>query len=258
MAGFRDLLAQIAPPWLSRKWGERFLYAHGLIIDGLVEHALQAMKARFPDKGPDEALSVIGRDRRIRRGFSESADSYRVRLKRWLDDWRRAGSPFAILSQIRAYLTGYDVRIRYVNDRGTWITLDPDGTFHVRKLFGNWDWDGQFPATAKTRFWIIIYPLASGLWTQSPTLGTPHVLLRDTTVGSNATVSQVSSIRSIISEWKAAGSRCPYIIIAFDDAMFNPISTSWSQLLTEVSFSRDSSGTQLPDRPGDALYWSGV
>lgn len=263
--GFRDLIREISPPWLQRKWGERFLYAPGLILDGVMHWALEGMKARFPDKGPPEALALIGRDRLILRGFNEPAESYRARLKRWRIDWRRAGVAFALLEQVKAYLFGFDVLMRTVNTKGTWQTVAIDGTYAIVRKAGNWDWDGA-PATQWSRFWVILYPPA-GLWVvaaQWDEPGTTWDADATTCWDTTATVEQANSIRQIVATggplaWKPAGTTCVEIILAFDGASFDPSGPPGPPLPDGdwKYFSRNVGGTQVESRLGSARYWRG-
>ncbi|NUP11211.1 MAG: hypothetical protein HOW73_34630 [Polyangiaceae bacterium] len=258
--GFRHLIVEAAPPRLRRPWGEKFLYSFGLALDGIMDWAIEGMRARYPDKGPPDALPLIGRDRKILRGFAEPADAYRARLKRWLDDHRFRGNAFALLQQIRAYLTGYPVRIRCVNDRGSWQTINPDGSYEVHRKQGNWDWDGRFPLLARTRFWVIIYPLATGVWTNEGTWGDGARWGDAGTWGTSATVEQVNSIRQLVAEWKPMGTRCPYIIVAFDENSFDPTDPAgdplpdgdWGNYMHLVG------GVAQPSRLKTARYWKGT
>jgi hypothetical protein len=210
--GIRDLIRELSPPWLRRKWGERFLYAHGVAVDGVIDWAIQGVKARFPSKAPEEALPMLGRDRRIIRGFNEPASSYRVRLARWMTDWRRAGNAFALLEQVRAYLYGFDVVLRTVNDRGSWQMVQGDAST-IHRLLGNWDWDGKFPLTARTRFWLLISEFGS-LWSNDGTWGDGAVWGGDgEVVGFTATLDQVASLRQLVASWKPGGTLCPFIIV---------------------------------------------
>jgi hypothetical protein len=259
-AAFRDLIRDNSPPWLRRTWGERYLYAFGLILDGIADWMIKGMAARFPDAGLDDALPFIGRDRRIRRGFAEPADHYRARLKAWKSDAKTCGTALALMKQIQAYCYGFDIRVRCVNDRGSWQQLDADGTYTEYPLVGNWDWDGKYPTEAKTRFWVIIYPLDSGIWE-------PHGHYGDgqrwgepgRTWGTTATRDQVQTIRQIVAEWSPLGARCPYIIIAFDPDSFDPTAPPGAPLPdgTWGKWYKDSSGVAVRSRLSTARYWRG-
>lgn len=254
--GIRDLIRELSPPWLRREWGEKFLYAHGLAVDGVLEWAIQGVKARFPSKSPEEALPLMGKDRRIIRGFEEPASSYRVRLARWMTDWRRAGNAFALLEQMRAYFYGYSITLRTVNDRGSWQTIAQSGAYAVDRLKGNWNWDGRFPLLSRTRFWVILANL-SGLWTTDGAWGDPGTWGDGGTWGSTATPDQIGSLRELVATWKPGGTLCPFIILEFDQ-VFDPTDSppgvpngQWKR------FGRDDSGVYRPARNRSCRYVSG-
>lgn len=258
--GFRDLMREVSPGFLRQKWGERFMYAPGLVLDGIMEWALLGVKARFPDKAPDDALAALGRDRRIRRGFAEPAAIYRLRLKRWLQTHKTRGNAFTLMEEIRSYLHGYAVRIRCVNDRGSWQTIHPDGTYEVNRLTGNWDWDGRFPATARTRFWVIIYPLSTGLWAPDGEWGDGGRWGDGRTWGTTATRQQVDTIRQIVEDGRPQGARCVNIIIAFDAASFDPEASPGAPLPDGLwgSYGKEVAGVWVRSRLATARYWRGT
>ena len=223
-ARFRSAFYKLLPSWLTTDDGELVHYSLGLVMDAYLERVWLGLRARHPDHAPPDALGHIGRDRKIIRGIDESAAAYAVRLIRWLDDHLIRGNPFALLEQLRAYCN-VDMMARTVDRHGNWFTIDTDGTRSFSLAQGNWDWDGT-SVSQWSRFWVILYP-PSTLWTQGPAWGaaalwggawgsTAH------TWGSTATPDQVAAVRSIVREWKPAGTRCEYVILAFDPASFDP------------------------------------
>ncbi len=108
---------------------------------------------------------------------------------------------------------------------------------------GNWNWDGDTASWA--RFWVIIYP--GTRWTDSgqdwgdatnPWGGAVA------TWGSLAiTEEQTRTLRSLIADWKPAGTRCHTIIVATDTASFSPAAPEpngtwsyWSNRLTTAIY----------------------
>lgn len=253
----RDLIRELSPPWLRRPWGERFLYAPGLAFDFVLQWAIEGMQARFPDEAPEDALPFLGRDRSVRRGFNEPTEVYRRRLKTAPDDHRTDGNPFTLLEAIRAYLFGYAVRVRYVNDRGTWFTIEPDGSYEVVRKAGNFNWDGRFPATARTRFWVIIYPLDSGIWEIQGIYGDGARWGDGRTWGTTATRDQVKSLQLIVDDKKTAGSRCPYIIVAFDPNSFDPHHAPLPDG-EYGTWGKDATGVRVRSRLSTARYFKGT
>lgn len=253
---FRDALTKVVPPWLQGYWGTRYLYAIGVQLDAMGDALRAGVKLRFPNVYSDESLAMLGRERGIRRGPSESAEAYAARLDRWLDDGRTAGNPWTLLRQLQAYMTPHAVRLRYVNNAGFWRTLNADGSREYTRSSA-WDWDGT-PA-AWSRFWIVIYPPPAlwdrdGVWTGSEVWGDDG-----TTWGSTATPDEVASVRTIIADWMAPHALCKNIIIAFDDDAFDPTDTApplpdgtWA------NYSKNVGGVQVPARDARAIYWEGV
>ena len=258
---FRDFIREISPPWLRRTWGERYLYVPGILVDATIDWITEGMRARFPERADSTALSAIGRDRKIVRGFAEPEAAYRARLLTWLEAWGIAGNPIAILEQLAGYLSPYAVRIRVVWARGTWFTRHPDGTIETHFKRGNWDWDGR--PDLRTQFWVVIYPLDSGVFVEHPEWNDPDLWggswgsSVNGVWGSSATVEQVAAIRGLVSEWKPAGTFCNHIIVAFDEALFDPLGPV-DQLDGLLGLpAKIVGGSYVPSRPRGAVYWRG-
>ncbi len=248
---FRTAHRTFSPPWLLED--ERYLYITGLLMDGIQDALQHGIQGRFPGLGPAGSLAYTGRDRGIRRGFEEGDTSYAARQRGWIAAWKRAGSPVAVMGQLRGYLTGNDVPMRVVSKTGAgqigWYYTDEDGVLSFSRTTGDWDWDG---ATDKNhRFWVILYP-PSDLWEQGPMLGDGDLWggalgLDGYTIGSTATPEQVATVQTIVREWKAAGSRAIRIIIAFDDTQFDPADAA----------NPDGDWDHSPNRNVNAAYWPG-
>jgi hypothetical protein len=100
---FRDALRDKSPRWLQRGNAGRLLYALGVHIDAFADALLAGIRQRFPGAYSYDSLPELGRERRIRRGRIETDPVYATRLARWLDDHRRRGGPYALLSQLHAH-----------------------------------------------------------------------------------------------------------------------------------------------------------
>jgi hypothetical protein len=77
-----------APPWLLRTWGARFLSILGNAKGHTADMCKAAVKARFVDIGPDDALPYQGADRVVIRAPDETDAAYRARL---LESWSTWG-----------------------------------------------------------------------------------------------------------------------------------------------------------------------
>lgn len=269
--GIRDVVHEMGPGWLVKETivvgsepvevDNRVLYAMALVLDALSQRQSMGTAAKFPSYAPADALPLIGRDRLIIRGPDESQANYELRLQRYLDDHRVRGNPWALMEQVRGYLSPHAVRCRTVDEHGNWRTIDRDGTRTVNKATA-WNWDGSPLTQAWGRFWLIIQPTIGGEpWTPGPDWGDPTLWggawgTPGYTWGSTATPNEVSAIRSLVKVWKRAGVKCPYVLIVFNDTALAP--TLMAPPLpngTWANYSKNSGGTQVPARSSEAIYW---
>lgn len=256
----RDTVRKFIPDWMANANGYRFFYALALVCDLLIQFTVEGVFAKMPDSAPTVALDYIGRDRRIRRGIGESDASYSLRLVRWLDDWRSAGSAYAILRQIAAYLNAPGM-LRLVAANGTWWTLHPDGTTekHVTLPTKNWDWDGHSNLWA--RFWIILYASDYG-WVRDGTWGDGERWGDDptSTWGAIVPLTTVQTVRAIVHDWKSGAAVCKNIIVSFDNTAFNPLAAPGPPLPdgTWALPGRLVVGVEVPARDSRAIYWDGT
>ncbi len=264
---FRTTIARYIPPWLAARVasgkvrGFKILYTLALLADLGMENAYQGLQAGFPGVGTPEALPLIGRDRCIRRGIDETDEAYAARLITWLDDWKGAGNPFAIMHAVRGFCAPAMPRIRIVNASGTWYTLNPDDSVEIVQTWGaiNWNWDG-LPAALPTQIWVIIYSDA-GPWTVDGTWGDGGKWGDGRSWGTSATPDQVRVLRSIVNDFKSAGDRCRNIIIAFDPASFVPGAAPNASGMPDGSWghwSKTVAGVRVAARLETARYFDGV
>ncbi len=254
---FRLLRKFIAPRWLTTGDGELVGYALDLLKDAFVERLRLGHLARFPDNGPNgetppaDALVAQGRDRRVVRGIYETDAEYAVRLKSWLDERRTAGNPFTLLRQLAAYC-GPGFSFRTYDVRGNCFSRDVDGNETYAAT--TWDWDGQ--PDRWSRFWVIIYP--TGIWTvNSDQYADPGNVYapNDKQWGVVMPREHIAFVRSIINDWKPAGTRCSNIIVAFDPASFDP--TAPEPDGTWGSWGKEVAGERVPARLSTARYLKG-
>ena len=257
---FFEAFQQLVPSWLSAGDGGKVLASLALIKDDFAARAKLALLARFPSYAPDDdALASIGRDRKIVRGINEPAPAYAARLVRAVDDHKRRGNPFALLHQLQAYLQAPCV-VRTVDRRGNWFSLDANGVESSSINAANWNWDTTPASPDWARFWVVIYPANAanpwspqGYWGDYSLWGAGVYGTPGATIGTTATLDQVASVRSIVRDWKPAGTTCEWIIIAFDPTTFTPAGST-----DPASGWRDwSSGAGAPVRLPSARYWKG-
>jgi hypothetical protein len=264
VTSFREFRQQNGPGWLVNPDTEGGLvgYSLDLLKDAFLERLELGLLASYPQNGPngetapDDALTAIGRERKIPRGINETSTAYALRLLDWLDDARAKGSAFMLLKQLRGYLNT-PMMLRTVDNRGNCYTRDAsDVETYVAGTPGDWNWDNQ--PNKWSRFWVILYPPAT-LWTQpNPTLdwGThPAWGTAGTTWGSTATPEQVATVKWIVNEWKPAGTRCVNIIVAFDPASFTPGAFEPDGTWGDPGVIVD--GVLVPSRLQTAIYWDG-
>lgn len=127
MKTFRDYANKL-PRWLQRYWGSRFIYALWIQTDAFIDALVAGVKMRFPGYYSFESLPLIGRERRIQRGLSESDATYAARLPGWLDAHATRGGPYALLQQLFAFYAPNNFPVRLIYRSGRYFDLATDGT----------------------------------------------------------------------------------------------------------------------------------
>lgn len=144
---------EASPPWLLRSVGGRVMTAIAEVIDTLVDRASDGVSHRFPGLVDNSALTMIGRERRIRRGPGEAVATYARRLRPWWDRHRVRGGPYALLGQLHdfflAWLPG---RKDVVYHSGTRRWIDEAGEITRDSI--TWEADGT-PQWAQV--WVFFY-----------------------------------------------------------------------------------------------------
>lgn len=241
---WRRLFKSFLPANLTTGDGELVHYSLGATVDLWFERLREGIRARFPSHAPDDALSLIGKDRKIVRGINEPRESYKSRLVRAPDDHRVRGNPWALMGQLRGYMQEEGVT-RTVDANGTWCSIAADGSRSYLLSQTNWNWMGELAtigdpdlwggkigtdetvicAAMWSRFWPLLFPIA--IWTAGPTIGDPDLWggaigTDGYTIGSTATPDEVANVRAIVRAWKPDGTRCMRIIVAFGSGDFEP------------------------------------
>jgi hypothetical protein len=150
---FSAALVQKCPPWLQRTFGGPFMRGLGDILDTLVDETVQGVKIRFPvDDGDALALATIGRERRIRRGPSEAANTYASRIRVWLDSHRTRGNVYALATQLYLYLrAGINPAFEIVSAKGNRLSVDTAGAM-TRDQLAIWA-----PSGGWSNIWIFFH-----------------------------------------------------------------------------------------------------
>lgn len=227
----RDTLAQIVPRWLQGTIGARLLFSIGVQLDALLDWSADGIKARFPghpDQGPD-ALSLVGSERRIRRGPTETDAGYAARLLTWWDDHKHRGNPFALMSQFARYWdpggSSLDFHLLYESGQRFIRTLG--------NIFG--PQDGVTPLGSPfdsnvaqwARWWLVVeWPTGigvDGLWSD------PGVWDDGGTWDTNLSVATVDDIRVVPTEWNAAHCLGNVILLSPGSDLWDvPVGGLWS------------------------------
>lgn len=223
---FSPALQRRMPPWLRRVVGTKLMAAIGDQLDNLVDRTVDGVKLRFPtDESDDLAISYIGAERRIRRGPGESEQTYARRLRRWWDDHRGRGGPYALLRQLDAFFESWlNVRMDVVYASGTRRWIDDAVPGVITRDAVVWDADG----TGKwARTWVFFYVSAL-----IPSIGDTIVtsdddeliteggdtLVTDGTISPDAlSASEEEIFRTIPREWSAAHIDKIHVVLLWDD-----------------------------------------
>jgi hypothetical protein len=241
----------IATPWLLGPVGTAWLKSMGRAMDSLVFKMDQAAQAHMPTRCDPTALPLIGNDRLMPQGINEPTAGYRVRLQQSLGLWKTlAGTPWGVERAVLNCILPSQPQIKHVTNTGAWdvyeagadVTQPP---WHVFQPTGapGWHWDDagapnyvdptsplQIPWW---RFWLVLYATgvpwcaSSGTWgssgkkwgdgTKSWGFSTPSAIFRN--------------IQQAVGLWKSEHSWCRWIIVSFDDTLFN----EWSPLTSTIN-----------------------
>lgn len=147
---FRDSVRRLSVTWLVGARAERFLYAIAIQLDALADMTVAGIKLRFPGFYSFDSLSQLSRDRRIRRGLTESPDTFADRLTRWLPDHQRRGGAYALLEQLHAFFAPNNFPIDLLYKSGRRYRMDAAGNI-TRDIYS-----GTLP-TAQWPRWTLFY-----------------------------------------------------------------------------------------------------
>jgi hypothetical protein len=286
-----DFIEDALPGWMLHDdllhWRD-LAGAIAIVWDALIEGAIEGLDASMPGQVEGDstsfpsvdALPYIGRDRRIVRGLAETTASYAGALRGWRKAHALEGTAFELLAQLQRILGPDPPRVRLVNSFGSWHTIEADGTrkMHVfdepgfqiapdgttsliSTMAHPWDWDGTYDPFY---IWPIIYA-PNTLISEGVDWGDPGVDWGDEGLvwGMGASIALVEMIRGLIRDWMPAGIVCKKIIVAFDDASFDPETPGPYPAAgmpdgTWGSAWKLSGGVYVPSRLSTARYLEGI
>jgi hypothetical protein len=227
------------PDWITGPNSGKIVYSIALLFDMATEWLVQGIQQRFPLVCHEGALPWLSRDLGVRRGYRETSDAFRQRLRLWIPSWRRAGVPFAIAQQAQAYFSPQAPRVHVVQHdpgadgkptRATWSTRNPDGSETVTVVTpSNFDYDSEDSArpeslaTRDPRVWVLVEQPpsdTSGLFsvrtsaaaaTRDP--GGMNGAVRPD--GGTAPSDHYRDLVSIAEDWRAMGTWVAGVIVVF-------------------------------------------
>lgn len=172
-ARFRTAFYKLLPSWLTRDDGEKVFWALALIKDSFVERVRLGLEARFPSLAGPSAVKLIGADRIITRGRSESDASYVRRLKAWRypRGHRVRGSAFALLTQVSNYFAEDGAFFCWTIDRNENKHLNDETGAQSYEYGYSWNWDGAAATPRWARFWLVLEPVPEVTCEPWPTFG---------------------------------------------------------------------------------------
>jgi hypothetical protein len=219
---FRDSLRKLSPRWLQGAIGGRLLYSMAVQMDALADACVEAVKLRYPGAAPSEALSYIGRDRRMSRGIAEPDDTYAARLRGWLDAHAGRGGPYAMLAQIRAHYLPTTFSAQLVYRSGRRYSMDTSGVVTVDTI----PFDINDVPEKWARFWLFYawpFPVdADGTWDSAGLWDDGGVW--DSTLSSL----EVADLRLVPREWSAAHAQGVVVLLSSDRELWDYPAGTWS------------------------------
>lgn len=233
---FRTVFKFLVPGWLQTGQGEIVQWLEGLMIDAHLEACLQSAYLMLPSKAPGDALTRIGADRGIPRGFAEPEASYRRRLVQWRfpRGHRIRGNALGLLEQLAAAFGGAEDVLQTIDARGTRYTYSTG----LAERGVPWNWDRQALTPSWARFWVFVRPTGAAPW---PTftggawgarVGTPGVCVGMSGVhpGLMAAVIQLVKVQRL--GWTPAGRRPIYMIVDISNTGFPVPNGTWDRWAT--------------------------
>jgi len=236
----------VAPPWLQQGAygkgpgvGGRYLQTIGLELDTLASRARAAAYNGLPLQCDPTALPLIGNDRLMIQGASESAAAFGARLAAAFDAWRVGGSDWGVLWEVLSLFAGQAGGTppgRIVSNTDRWSYYPAAATLTAPPLvadnkLGNWNWDNGVEVTGLAfgqlpwyRYWIVLDSFAPTAWTTTEGNWGDAGNWGDMTASWGLSVPPgiFLSIRTILRSWQAAHAWSRWIVINLSSGQYTP------------------------------------
>lgn len=202
---FKQYQTSLAPWWARKSQGEAWFFGLGDLKDALEDRTRQAVKARFPSYCPPDALALIGDERQIEQGVTETEASYRSRLLNAWDIWPFAGTAYGVL--LALYYAGYT---------NTYIAIANGHFYSLDGSLALVDTPATSPLTFTPPFWNtfrIIFPAPLiPSWSSVPL---------------NAS-DEVNTIRRLVVRWKAGHAKFVDMVVVTSGNVWGfPAALAW-------------------------------
>jgi hypothetical protein len=176
----------------------------GITKEAYLEAAKRAVKARFPQFAPSDALDKVGENFQIDRAFAGSDSIFVAQLMKAWATWGAAGTKPGMLSALNAA-----------------------GLTNVT-VWEKFQWTETYP-NRWWRFWIVARPpfpwncdpLADGLW------GSPGSWNDGGVWATGIPQNDWARMRRIIRKWKPAHAQCESLILLLNGELFGTRTGTW-------------------------------
>jgi hypothetical protein len=240
MRGFRDMLADIVPVWLSNRpglnVGYSVLYTMALTLDCMVEAGRQGVQAAWPGYGTPTADPYIAATRQLVQGETETQSAFEARLRAWVDMWT-AGSVIwpnraALAQRIHEYL-GNNPQVTIISRAGQCVTVSATGGITYNVIDQGpvpFDWDNLSNPSRSgwwSDIWLIISPPewaaeTRSLSTIASTYGTFAAWNTGLGIGHPVPRATVDALQGLLAQWKGAHTNIRGIIWNYNSTQFDP------------------------------------
>lgn len=191
---FEEYTPGTAPTFLQGQRGKEFLTMLGKAYDKLVSQGKDAVKCRFIENSPTDALPYNGSAMSIERYPTDTDDTYRERIKDAFNTWQFAGTFDTVLDQVHKLLP--DVPVGIIVNRD-WIPPDGDTAW----------W---------SRFWVTV---ENSAWDDDDEWGDPGDWGDGGLWGTSATAEELTTLKKVIKKWKPSET-IGYALLAFGEGDF--------------------------------------